>query len=745
MQSTKGFLLFALLGVAACKPRIETGGLRDADSGACPPALASGGTLAAGQSLCSPNGRYKVTMQADGNFVLYDQQVTKGRKWQWATWTDAAKKVLVRGDCNLVVLGADDSVAWETATADKGSNCALEMQDDKNLVLYDAARKAVWWSLPQTNKDAIKARDQAFAEHLRSAQLGGDPTPEDARRIATNYFNNHISESLAATVATLRFLTPSYWGGFIATTGSDNLKPTLEHKADVFDAPTVKQVHALGSMAKAKMVIYSRSNPYQGIWGAARAEDDSNRRDQEIPLLVRFSEANPVGDADSLKAELDKIDADVVRRVFGPAASFGVEAVRTAAKSALSSFKAGAGASGIRAGLEFIPGMGLKFYHGNKGAPASTFSLIAMDSLAGQGDDQNFFKYPFSPDFSKNAPGSYNTESDPAKKQVIEARYNENPANKAVMSLVGDRFLAVMKKVLPNQYQEKLALKSVAGPHPFIIAIQDGARYSVDGIVTEWQTPLRPWRIVFVPGVNTFDDEARKAKITSPTPFDPSNPESDFRVKLASLLPGDIIYEVVAESRNGERYNIGRIELESTPVPSEWADYKFFIKHDFEIHRTSAAVPELAGASINNKAPPSEAQKDEQEKAAAAEFFREVLPQGQAVRVNLKYGPSCRYEGSKAVYAVSYVMFTRTSDEKVTLSYGTSNLVGASTSPSVEADLKFMIRNDFWRDAIAARNANQNGADFGIDSSFMMQFFRNLGGKWRITECRNVNTDDFRP
>lgn len=96
--------------------------------------LSKGQTLISGSSLNSPNGRYRVTMQTDGNLVLYD-----GSKLIWTTMLKArGARVTLQQDGNLViqqyVLGMGDLTFWDTATANKGNQ--LVLQDSGDLVFW---------------------------------------------------------------------------------------------------------------------------------------------------------------------------------------------------------------------------------------------------------------------------------------------------------------------------------------------------------------------------------------------------------------------------------------------------------------------------------------------------------------------------------------------------------------------------------------------------------------------------------
>lgn len=99
-----------------------------------------------GQSITSANGKYKLTLQADGNLVLTD-----GDTGVWSTKTNGQNVVRaeVQEDGNFVAYTADKPV-WHTDTAGK-PNVHLILQDDRNLVLY-SNDTPVWQS--NTHVDA---------------------------------------------------------------------------------------------------------------------------------------------------------------------------------------------------------------------------------------------------------------------------------------------------------------------------------------------------------------------------------------------------------------------------------------------------------------------------------------------------------------------------------------------------------------------------------------------------------------
>lgn len=108
--------------------------------------LQDGEKLEVGQSLTSKNGAYRVTLQDDGNLVLYS-----GDEAVWSTETNGQNVVRaeVQKDGNFVLYTPDKPV-WHSDT--KGAkDVRLILQDDRNLVLYGFDGPA-WSSNTQTDE-----------------------------------------------------------------------------------------------------------------------------------------------------------------------------------------------------------------------------------------------------------------------------------------------------------------------------------------------------------------------------------------------------------------------------------------------------------------------------------------------------------------------------------------------------------------------------------------------------------------
>jgi lysozyme len=101
--------------------------------------LTSGATLIGGQYLHTPAGTGLLTMQTDGNLVLY-----RYGKARWFSATDRypGSRLILQSDGNLVIYDGAGVPRWSSRTAGSGAN-RLDLQTDGNLVLYSPTR-AVW-------------------------------------------------------------------------------------------------------------------------------------------------------------------------------------------------------------------------------------------------------------------------------------------------------------------------------------------------------------------------------------------------------------------------------------------------------------------------------------------------------------------------------------------------------------------------------------------------------------------------
>lgn len=102
------------------------------------------GQLYAEESLSSTDGAFKLSMQGDGNLVIY---TCKGRAL-WSSNTYGNNWLNMQGDGNLVIYNiSTGKPVWSSNTVNTGTApYQLKMQTDGNLVIYDANGSAKWGS-----------------------------------------------------------------------------------------------------------------------------------------------------------------------------------------------------------------------------------------------------------------------------------------------------------------------------------------------------------------------------------------------------------------------------------------------------------------------------------------------------------------------------------------------------------------------------------------------------------------------
>ena len=118
-----------------------SGSTGSGSTGASESSLTPGEKLSPGSSLVSPNGQYKLVMQAsDGNLVLYE-----GSKALWDPGpAGAGAYAVMQSDGNLVVYNSAGAATWNSNTAGF-PGAQLNLQDDSNLVLYHAGHPIWDW------------------------------------------------------------------------------------------------------------------------------------------------------------------------------------------------------------------------------------------------------------------------------------------------------------------------------------------------------------------------------------------------------------------------------------------------------------------------------------------------------------------------------------------------------------------------------------------------------------------------
>lgn len=103
-----------------------------------PAILSPGQCLYPGQYIQSPSGTYSLWLQSDGNLVIYSPY-----RAIWATYAYGAVACM-QGDGVFAEYNANWQPIWYTPTAGRDVS-GLFMQDDGNLVIYNAAMTGAWW------------------------------------------------------------------------------------------------------------------------------------------------------------------------------------------------------------------------------------------------------------------------------------------------------------------------------------------------------------------------------------------------------------------------------------------------------------------------------------------------------------------------------------------------------------------------------------------------------------------------
>lgn len=109
--------------------------------------LHPGQSLTSEQGITSANGRALLTMQGDGNLVMYEYFASGERAYLWDSNTagNPGASLAMQGDGNLVVYRSDGHPLWDSGTwGNDGST--LVLQDDGNLVVYRPDGHPLWAS-----------------------------------------------------------------------------------------------------------------------------------------------------------------------------------------------------------------------------------------------------------------------------------------------------------------------------------------------------------------------------------------------------------------------------------------------------------------------------------------------------------------------------------------------------------------------------------------------------------------------
>jgi hypothetical protein len=98
-----------------------------------------------GEVIYSANKMYYVTLQTDGNIVVYTVATGKAR-WNSGTYnkgTIGTRTLNMQGDGNLVLYNGAQAL-WSIGKNSAAAPFVATMQNDGNFVVYDVNGKALW-------------------------------------------------------------------------------------------------------------------------------------------------------------------------------------------------------------------------------------------------------------------------------------------------------------------------------------------------------------------------------------------------------------------------------------------------------------------------------------------------------------------------------------------------------------------------------------------------------------------------
>jgi len=137
-----------------------------------PSEVTVGQSLKNDEKICSPNEKFRLVMQNDGNLVLYEGR--QGGNVMWSSGTNGKGpqcRFDVQRDGNLVIYQYGNQSIWSSGSNNKimvgrqdGPLPMLRLQNDGNLVMYDW--EFVWASNTMRGRDHHMRRDTGAPHFL---------------------------------------------------------------------------------------------------------------------------------------------------------------------------------------------------------------------------------------------------------------------------------------------------------------------------------------------------------------------------------------------------------------------------------------------------------------------------------------------------------------------------------------------------------------------------------------------------
>jgi hypothetical protein len=131
--------------------------------------LYQGSQMNVGDMKWSPNGRYQLILQSDGNLVIYRKPSNRAI-WSSKTQGRGVIEAVMQYDGNFVLYAANKIARWHTGTDIKPTNHLL-LQDDGNLVIYSMGAPIKMWASKVSGGYLIPMSTNLRTESLNSTSI----------------------------------------------------------------------------------------------------------------------------------------------------------------------------------------------------------------------------------------------------------------------------------------------------------------------------------------------------------------------------------------------------------------------------------------------------------------------------------------------------------------------------------------------------------------------------------------------
>lgn len=120
--------------------------------------LTSGQSVSKNDYLLSPDSQSALTLQNDGNLVLYSNFITV---WNTGSVGANANRLVMQSDGNLVIYSSSNVPLWSTAT-NGNPGARLVLQTDGNLAIYSSSNAVLWATYTIQNPDHLSFVNTTF-------------------------------------------------------------------------------------------------------------------------------------------------------------------------------------------------------------------------------------------------------------------------------------------------------------------------------------------------------------------------------------------------------------------------------------------------------------------------------------------------------------------------------------------------------------------------------------------------------